>query len=273
MHNQTKNSLGNHHGANTIKRTLCFVFVTMYVFGGFSKLYAQKKFVQRGIASYYTDRFDGRTTASGEIFDNEELVGSHKKLSFGTMVKVTNLANGRSVVVRINDRGPYAHGRIIDVSKKAAVKIGLYATGAAKVLIEAVGTNGVVSINTTKKETPPVRNNTTNNPARKNIATGKAGFRKGKTYSPDGLIKTPHGFGLQVGYFSNLASAQKHCRKVKTKTNIHDIFIQVGWANKGQHTYYRVLVGSFATREMSSLTQRQLSKAGLKGFLKPHQLK
>jgi rare lipoprotein A len=82
-----------------------------------------------GVASYYGRQFHGRPTASGERFDMRELTAAHKTLPFGTRVLVTNPQNGRSVTVRINDRGPYAHGRTIDLSRAAAEQIGLVARG------------------------------------------------------------------------------------------------------------------------------------------------
>ncbi|MAS84295.1 MAG: septal ring lytic transglycosylase RlpA family lipoprotein [Erythrobacteraceae bacterium] len=82
-----------------------------------------------GVASYYGRRFHGRRTANGERFDMNAFTAAHKTLPFGTKVRVTNPGTGKSVVVRINDRGPYAHGREIDVSRAAAVELGLVQRG------------------------------------------------------------------------------------------------------------------------------------------------
>ena len=90
----------------------------------------------RGIASYYGKRFHGRRTANGERFDMNALTAAHKKLPFGTRVRVINPNNGKSVVVRINDRGPYAHGRTIDLSRAAARKIGLVSRGHGSLKLE-----------------------------------------------------------------------------------------------------------------------------------------
>lgn len=95
-----------------------------------------RKVTQSGKASYYADSFDGKRTASGETFRQRHLTAAHKSLPFGTRVKVVNIANGRSVKVRINDRGPFAPGRIIDLSKKAASKLGMINTGVANVEIK-----------------------------------------------------------------------------------------------------------------------------------------
>jgi len=92
-----------------------------------------RKITETGKASYYADKFEGRKTASGEIFHQKGLTAAHRTLPFGTKVKVTNIANGRSVKVRINDRGPFAEGRVIDLSKKAAKKIGMVTMGVAVV--------------------------------------------------------------------------------------------------------------------------------------------
>jgi len=89
----------------------------------------QETVMGRGTASYYAARFDGRRTASGERFDNGAMTAAHRTLPFGTLVRVTNLANGRSVIVRINDRGPFSAGRMIDVSRAAASELGLVARG------------------------------------------------------------------------------------------------------------------------------------------------
>jgi rare lipoprotein A len=94
-----------------------------------------RKITESGKGSYYADKFQGRATASGVPFDQKKMTAAHKTLPFGTKVKVVNLANGRSVKVTINDRGPFVAGRIIDVSKKAAEKLGITKTGVANVEI------------------------------------------------------------------------------------------------------------------------------------------
>ncbi|OOH89079.1 hypothetical protein BMT54_07445 [Pasteurellaceae bacterium 15-036681] len=91
-----------------------------------------------GIATYYANKFNGRKTASGAIFDNKKLTAAHRSLPFGTQVRVTALWNNQSVIVTINDRGPFSKGYIIDVSKAAAAKIGLINKGVGKVKIEVL---------------------------------------------------------------------------------------------------------------------------------------
>jgi rare lipoprotein A len=93
---------------------------------------------QKGTASYYARRFRGRRTANGERHDPQALTAAHRVLPFGTRVRVTNLANDRSVVVRINDRGPFVRGRILDLSRASARELGFLRSGTTEVLMEVV---------------------------------------------------------------------------------------------------------------------------------------
>jgi rare lipoprotein A len=92
-----------------------------------------------GMASFYADRFHGQRTASGEAFDNTALTAAHRTLPFGSLVRVSNPATGASVVVRINDRGPFTRGRTIDVSRAAAEQLGMVRAGHARVELELLG--------------------------------------------------------------------------------------------------------------------------------------
>lgn len=93
---------------------------------------------EEGLASWYGGKFNGRKTASGEIFDTNKFTAAHKTLPFGTVVKVINLENNKSTIIRINDRGPFIKGRIIDLSRAAAAEIGMLGTGVARVRIEII---------------------------------------------------------------------------------------------------------------------------------------
>lgn len=95
----------------------------------------QFAYFETGTASWYGAEFHGRKTANGELFDKNSLTAAHKTLPFGTMVLVRNLANGREVLVRINDRGPFAKGRIIDLSEAGARVLGMIGTGTAQVML------------------------------------------------------------------------------------------------------------------------------------------
>jgi len=94
--------------------------------------------VQTGLASFYADRFHRRRTASGIPYDRNELVAAHRSFPFGTLLRVTNLANDRVVLVRVIDRGPFVRGRIIDLSRRAAEELGFIAAGVARVKIEVL---------------------------------------------------------------------------------------------------------------------------------------
>jgi rare lipoprotein A len=99
---------------------------------------AGKSGVQEGEASYYAQVLNGQKTASGEIYDKSAFTAAHRSLSFGTKVRVTYLKTGKSVDVVINDRGPFVKGRIIDLSRAAAAKIGLTEDGSGKVKLEVL---------------------------------------------------------------------------------------------------------------------------------------
>jgi rare lipoprotein A len=105
------------------KKALFLFFAAFLVYSCSSSKGAFGTYDKNAVASYYADKFNGRKTASGEKFSNSKYTAAHKKLPFGTKVKVTNLANGKSVVVTVNDRGPFSRGKDIDLSKKAFMDI------------------------------------------------------------------------------------------------------------------------------------------------------
>ena len=94
--------------------------------------------MQEGVASYYADEFNGRQTSNGETYDMYEMTAAHQTLPFNTRVRVTNIENGKTVVVRINDRGPFKDERIIDLSLAAAKSLELIGSGTARVRLEVV---------------------------------------------------------------------------------------------------------------------------------------
>ena len=98
--------------------------------------------IVNGVASYYGREHQGKKTANGEIFDMNKLTAAHPSLPFGTQVRVFNLSNQRSVIVRINDRGPYYQGRMIDVSRAAAERLEMVKSGIANVKVEVLDVKG-----------------------------------------------------------------------------------------------------------------------------------
>ena len=93
---------------------------------------------QIGVASYYGEKFHGRKTANGETFNMYKMTAAHRVLPLGTMIRVTHLTNGRTVVVKINDRGPFIEGRVLDLSFAAALELEMVAAGTAEVMIEII---------------------------------------------------------------------------------------------------------------------------------------
>jgi rare lipoprotein A len=106
--------------------------------GGAAEPTVASAYTEQGQASYYGEAMDGAQTASGETYRNDALTGAHRTLEFGTRVRVTNLDNGKSVVVVINDRGPTAKGVIIDVSYSAAQELDMLGAGVVQARIEVV---------------------------------------------------------------------------------------------------------------------------------------
>ena len=113
-------------------------FLMLGLLGIASAAFADELYKTNVVASYYADKFNGRRTASGEIFNMYGFTAAHKTLPFGTILKVTNLENGKTVNVRVNDRGPFVQGRELDVSKAAAQQLEMTGTGTARVSIEIV---------------------------------------------------------------------------------------------------------------------------------------
>lgn len=121
-------------------RKCILLTVIIFLFIGVSQpTFAQSNDkTQVGAASWYGSKYHGRKTSSGERYNKNEMTAAHKTLPFGTMVKVTNPANDKSVILRINDRGPFVGKRIIDVSEAAARKLGMHSEGVAKVKVEVL---------------------------------------------------------------------------------------------------------------------------------------
>jgi rare lipoprotein A len=122
-----------------IMRTKLVLYLSLIPFLFFCvKGYASNAYFQVGLASWYGSKLHGGQTASGERFDMDGYTAAHRSLPIGTMVRVINLKNGKDVVVRINDRGPFNSRRIIDLSRAAAKAIGLITSGVARVKVEVI---------------------------------------------------------------------------------------------------------------------------------------
>jgi len=197
----------------------------------------QDMFVQHGQASFYADRFHGRLTASGEKYDAGKLTAAHLTLPFGTLVRVVNTDNNRSVTVRINDRGPFVEGRIIDLSKEAAEKLDFLSRGVAKVRIE------VVSSSTT--DHPDI------------IVMQENDTRRNEEFYAVTVQKiTPSGYGVQVGSFAELANLMRVTDKLNPDLK-RRVTVHVGVIN--QVKVYRIIIGQYQNREEAEKIRHQLS--------------
>jgi len=142
---------------------------------------------ESGGASWYGPGFHGRITASGERFNTNDFTAAHKTLPFGTRVRVTNTGNGKSVVVRINDRGPFIKGRIIDLSRAAAERLGMLESGTADVLVEELGGTGSAG-------TSSIRDQDTHSNSGKSIQVASFGDRN----NAERLVQRLGGAGLDA---------------------------------------------------------------------------
>ncbi len=208
-----------------------------------------------GRASYYGDFFHGRRTASGERFDMYKYTAAHRTLPFGTKVKVTNLRNRKSVILKINDRGPHVRSRIIDLSKAAARAIDLMRFGAAKVAIEVLKNSSALSLGPVK----PL--------AESGELLNTALYLPGNIYNFWGQQRNPGGFGFQVGVFTDLVSAREACQALLLKGQ-DDVFLQVALSGSGK--LYRVMLRQFPSRKTAEEELTCLNEIGMNGFIRAY---
>lgn len=213
----------------------------------FSETSAQ---VLKGQASFYNDKLHGRETASGEKYDKFALTAAHKTLPFGTKVKVTNLWNGKSVVVKVNDRGPFKEGRIIDVSKAAAIELQMIDAGVVDVRVDVLGKEEP------KSSTSPKTNTKTND-----LPKGDG------TYQFQARKLQPTGYGVQIASFAEFYNLLGLIEKL-TDEGIKDIFINTDQI-KGKRVF-RIIVGNFEKKAQAELYLVSLKSKGYKGFLFSH---
>lgn len=208
----------------------------------------------KGRASYYAEDFHGKRTASGERFDIHKFSAAHRTLPFGTKVKVTNLKNGKAVILKINDRGPHVKTRIIDLSKAAAKVIDLMRYGAARVSIEVISDPNL----SLGPYLPSFASNEVLNTAM---------YFPGSTYNYWGYTRKMEGFGFQVGAYTDLVSAREACQNLILK-GIKDVYIQV--AALPESKLYRVMLHQFPTRKMAENELVCLKELGLNGFVRSY---
>ncbi len=241
-----------------------FFFLVLTIFHC-SLLQAQKDFKQEGMCSYYGEKFNGFPTASGEKYNMKALTGAHQQLPFNTLVRVTNLDNQKSVIVKINDRGPYARGRIIDLSKAAAQSIDMIRKGFVHVKIEVVNNaqENTTPVSASSKEMPKDIKTDDN----KVIITNEADYKTGKSYSAWGTEKKPKGKGLQVGSYTQLFNARGMCKEM-INAGYENVVIQVVTVKKVK--IYKVVYGTYAKETEARAYSKILKKAGYDNFLLNH---
>lgn len=184
-------------------------------------------FEQTGVASWYGKDFHGRKTSNGEIYDMYRMTAAHKTLPLGTYVRVYNLENKKNVDVRVNDRGPFARGRIIDLSYSAAKKIGIVGPGTARVKVVALG-----------------------------APRSKTGAKGGAAYVP--IDYYSGNFTFQVGAFAEKANAERLVAKLDQRyQNAHMVAFF-----DGRRTFYRVRVGRSTNLEEAVAYEEQLVRDG-----------
>lgn len=212
----------------------------------YARLYAQIGYQQKGLASYYHDKFEDRRTSSGERFNQNKFTAAHRKLLFNTMVRVTNLENDLSVVVRINDRGPYKYkGRIIDLTLAAAKAIKMDKKGIVPVKIEVIGEDGVIA-------------------NKSMLSKAKDKFEVGKCYNFRGEQRNPTGFGVQVAAFAELPNAKYFAREL-FKEGFREIVIKVS-SPIMDTAQYKVVVGEFKTKDAARNFVQKLKNKDFEGF-------
>lgn len=208
---------------------------------------AQIGYTQKGLASYYHDKFHGRRTACGEKFDQKIMTAAHRKLLFNTLVKVTNLNNDKSVVVRINDRGPYKYeGRIIDLTLGAAKKIGVIKRGVVPVKIEVVGEYGLL--------------------AKKSIVLPGT-FLMGKCYNYKGEERNQKGFGVQLATFKELLNA-RYFANVVFREGFGEVVIKVDhYKTDTKTSIFKVIAGEYNDKSNAYKLSKALKKRHFTGFV------
>ncbi len=235
------------------------IFVVLICGILFSKGYSQVGYTQEGIASIYAEKFEGRTTASGESYSFRKATCAHLNLPFGTLVKVTNLSNKQSVVVRVNDRGPFVPDRIIDLSRSAAEKLGF--TGTAKVKLEVVEGPSKLNVNPTTsvaQSTTQPNNQTVNQPDNSKVSQAtQSQAIENELYELKVNQIQPKGFTIQIGSYKELVNMLRIANDLKNSLK-KDIRVQVSTLN--DEKIYRLFVGIFETRKDAEAFKEKASK-------------
>jgi rare lipoprotein A len=193
--------------------------------------------IQIGTASFYADKFEGKQTASGEKYQHKKLTAAHKSLPFGTILKVTNLGNGESVEVRVNDRGPFVEGRIIDLSRSAAEKLKFTNQGLAEVQIEVVDAGD----GKTNSNRPIQIDQNIENESYFQIKVKR---------------KQPSGYGVQVGSFKGFDNMLKLSENIE-KSYRAKLYIEVKELNESK--VYALIMGDYRKRRRADKLKSKIA--------------
>lgn len=241
------------------------------VFGKqYSVLDSAKGFTERGIASWYGSKFHGRDTASGEKYNMYELTAAHKNLPLPVYVQVTNLDNGKQLIVKVNDRGPFVDGRIIDLSFAAARELGVYENGTANVeitaLTEAYREGEAPVVAAMRHDALPVEQSVLQTqaaatPVGANTSMAQPG-------APKESEQPRYGWVVQLGAFKDAANASTMREQLNPNLAVrssinHD-------ANK---QLYRLIVGPMLTSDEADRLVSSLASAGIDGYTLKAQIK
>jgi rare lipoprotein A len=197
------------------------------VFGQrYEPLQTHAGFVQTGIASWYGPDFHGKKTSNGETYDMHAMTAAHKTLPLGVFVKVQNRDNGHEAVVRVNDRGPFVKGRIIDLSYSAAKVLGVDIVGTAPVRIEALGYRGI----------------------------GGEQYKAPENYDAGN-------YTVQIGSFKEYGNAERLSGEMKKRIG----FSEIHMTNISGETFYRVYAGKFTSLKAAEDAEQEFSEHGYPG--------
>lgn len=210
-----------------------------------------------GIASFYGDKFNGRKTSSGEKFDNKKFTAAHRTLPFNTMVLVTNPKNDKSVVVKINDRGPFTKGRIIDVSKAAASELDIVRAGTAKVYIRVIDSTFIFPIE--NDSLPIVENGIQSNDSTYTI-------EKVEVQNVNEIKAKSYYYGVQVASLADMTNINKTKDTIKKITK-EEIFVFT--YNTNGKELHQVVVGDFK-KQKDAIALRKKLEVKFKGAFVTH---
>lgn len=222
----------------------------------------KKANVLRGRASWYGIQHQGLRTSSGERFDRNKYTAAHKTLPFNTRLRVTNPQNGKSVVVRITDRGPFRHQRILDLAEIAARPLGIVQQGAISVIAEVVPATTPLGPTGAPDDLAELLNDSID-PEMPELATTE-------TTVPATLPASKATFVVQTGTFGNALNAQNQLTKIQTINN--QVTVTVAPETINGKPLNRVVVGEFASWKAADAVRRQLQQRGITGLVRQIQV-